>query len=50
MKSFLIVVIGILLWQSPDARQFTANTLQTASDIIEPGEESLREKIDSFLD
>ena len=36
MKTVLIVIIGLLLWQSTDARKFTANVLQQASDFIEP--------------
>ena len=43
MKPILIIIIGILLWQSADARQFTSNALQSASDFIEPknGSDSL---------
>ena len=53
MKTVLIVIIGVLLWQSTDARKFTANVLQTASDIIEPDvkkNQTIGERIDSFLD
>ena len=53
MKTALIIVIGVLLWQSTDARKFTANVLQTASDIIEPDvkkNQTIGERIDSFLD
>ena len=52
MKLFLIAIIGVLLWQSTDARQFTADTLQHASEIIEPNENkklTIGETIDSFL-
>ena len=52
MKTVLIVTIGILLWQSTDARKFTANVLQTASDMIEPDntrEQTIGERIDNFL-
>ena len=52
MKTVLIVIIGILLWQSTDARKFTANVLQTASDMIEPDntrEQTIGERIDNFL-
>ena len=52
MKTALIIIIGILLWQSTDARKFTANVLQQASDFIEPSntkEKTIGEKIDSFL-
>ena len=53
MKTVLVVIIGVLLWQSTDARKFTANVLQTASEIIEPDttkNQSIGERIDSFLD
>jgi len=53
MKTILIVIIGVLLWQSTDAREFTSNALQSASDIIEPDttkNQSIGERIDSFLD
>jgi len=53
MKTVLIVIIGILLWQSTDARQFTADALDTMSEIIEPDvslNRSIRQRIDSFLD
>ena len=52
MKLFLIAIIGVLLWQSTDARQFTADTLQSMSEIIEPNEHkklTIGETIDSFL-
>ena len=53
MKIVLIAIIGVLLWQSTDAREFTSNALQSASDIIEPDttkNQSIGERIDSFLD
>ena len=53
MKTALIIVIGVLLWQSTDARKFTANALQSASDFIEPNNtksQTIGERIDSFLD
>ena len=52
MKTALVIVIGVLLWQSTDARKFTSNVLQTASDFIEPNntkEQTIGERIDSFL-
>jgi len=39
MKPVLIIIIGILLWQSADARQFTSNALQGASDFVEPNKQ-----------
>ena len=53
MKTVLVVVIGVLLWQSTDARKFTANALQSASDFVEPNNtksQTIGERIDSFLD
>ena len=53
MKTALVIVIGVLLWQSTDARKFTANALQSASDFIEPANtksQTIGERIDSFLD
>jgi len=53
MKLILIAIIGVLLWQSTDARQFTAHTLQSMSEIIEPDNnqnKTIGERIDSFLD
>ena len=50
MKTALVIVIGVLLWQSTDARKFTSNMLQQASDLIEPQPQTIGEKIDSFLD
>jgi len=49
MKTALVIVIGVLLWQSTDARKFTSNMLQQASDLIEPQPQTIGEKIDSFL-
>ena len=52
MKTVLVIIIGVLLWQSPEARKFTSDALQTASDIIEPANsepETIGEMIDSFL-
>ena len=36
MKVLLIVVIGILLWNNNQARQFTSDSLQSVSEFIEP--------------
>ena len=36
MKFALIVIIGVLLWNSNDARQFTSDVLSDASEIIRP--------------
>ena len=53
MKTVLVIIIGVLLWQSNDARKFTSDVLQQASDFIEPANsepETIGEMIDSFLD
>ncbi len=53
MKVVLVAIIGILLWQSTEARQFTADSLNNIADIIEPDttkNQSIGERIDSFLD
>jgi len=49
MKFLLVVIIGILLWNNNDARKFTSNMLQQASDLIEPQPQTIGDKIDSFL-
>jgi hypothetical protein len=41
MKFILLVIIGALLWNSNEARQFTSDSLQQASDFIQP-ENSIR--------
>ena len=53
MKVVLVAIIGVLLWQSTEARQFTADSLNNIADIIEPDtskNQSIGESIDSFLD
>ena len=51
MKFALVVIIGVLLWQSDSARSFTADTLYKAAEIVEPdvSNRSIGETIDSFL-
>ena len=36
MKLALVVIIGVLLWNSNDARQFTSDVLSDASEFIRP--------------
>ena len=36
MKFALVVIIGVLLWNRNDARQFTSDVLSDASEIIRP--------------
>lgn len=36
MKFALVVIIGVLLWNSNDARQFTSDVLSDASEFIRP--------------
>ena len=38
MKFILLVIIGALLWNSNEARQFTSDSLQSMSDFIEPNQ------------
>jgi hypothetical protein len=40
MKFALVVIIGVLLWNSTDARQFTADVLEDASEIVRPDSKS----------
>jgi hypothetical protein len=45
MKFALLVIIGILLFNNNDARQFTAERLYDAADFIDP-----RTQTEQFLD
>tara|TARA_R100000231_G_C5215406_1_gene131819 strand:- start:212 stop:427 length:216 start_codon:yes stop_codon:yes gene_type:complete len=36
MKFILLIVIGALLWNNNDARNFTSDALQSASDFVAP--------------
>jgi hypothetical protein len=40
MKFVLLVIIGVLLWNSNDARTFTADVLDDAAEIIRPEPEA----------
>ena len=39
MKFILLVIIGALLWNNNQARQFTSDSLQSASDFIQPDQQ-----------
>lgn len=39
MKFILLVIIGALLWNNNQARQFTSDSLQSMSDFIEPNQQ-----------
>ena len=39
MKFILLVIIGALLWNNNQARQFTSDSLQSMSDFIEPDQQ-----------
>ena len=41
MKFILLVIIGALLWNSNEARQFTSDQLQNASDFIQPEQQRM---------
>ena len=52
MKTVLVIIIGVLLWNNNQARIFTSDVLQQASDFIEPNntnDQTIGEMIDSFL-
>ena len=52
MKTVLVIIIGVLLWNNNDARIFTSDALQQASDFIQPNntnDQTIGERIDSFL-
>ena len=36
MKVLLLLIIGALLWSNNDARHFTADRLQDASNLVRP--------------
>ncbi|QPB07950.1 hypothetical protein [Synechococcus phage S-H38] len=36
MKVLLIAIIGVLIWQSNDARHFIADSLENTADFIRP--------------
>lgn len=40
MKFVLLVIIGVLLWNSNDARKFTADVLTEAAEIVRPEREA----------
>ena len=53
MKTVLVIIIGVLLWNNNDARMITSDALQSASDFIQPNntnDQTIGEMIDSFLD
>ena len=52
MKTVLVIIIGVLLWNNNDARMITSDALQSASDFIQPANtqpETIGEMIDGFL-
>tara|TARA_B100000900_G_C20355825_1_gene624203 strand:- start:214 stop:372 length:159 start_codon:yes stop_codon:yes gene_type:complete len=50
MKILLIAVLGILFWNSTDARQFAADSLNTMAEVIEPSQaKTLGETLDGLL-
>ena len=52
MKLIFLVLLFIIIWQSPNARQFTSDGLRSASELISPSDKemSIGETLDSFLD
>ncbi len=49
MKFLLLFVIGALIWTNDDARTFTADVLQDASEVVRPEPKSLQERINYVL-
>ena len=52
MKTVLVIIIGVLLWNNNDARMITSDALQSASDFIQPNntnDQTIGEMIDDFL-
>jgi hypothetical protein len=39
MKVVLLVLVGILLWNNNQARQITSDSLQQASDFVDPNQQ-----------
>ncbi len=44
MKYVLLVLVSILIWNSPDSRQFIGDQLNNASQIITPNDHLQRSK------
>ena len=42
MKVLLLVIIGALLWNNNDARHFTADILNDASEFVRPTNTDIR--------
>jgi hypothetical protein len=49
VKVLLLIVIGVLFWNSNDARKFTAIQLHNFAEMITPEPQTLGEQIDSFF-
>lgn len=49
MKFALVVIIGVLLWNSNDARQFTADALDNAAEFVRPEPKSLKQQFESLF-
>ena len=48
MKFILLVIIGALLWNNNDARIFTADLLEDASEFVRP-ETTIRQQINNWI-
>ena len=44
-KTFVLVVIGALLWTNNDARTFIADGLETAEEFVRPEPRSIKDRI-----
>ena len=49
MKFVLLAIIGVLLWNSNDARTFTADVLTEAAEIVRPEREASLKIVFWFL-
>ena len=49
VKVLLLVIIGVLLWNSNDARQFTADALDNAAEFVRPEPKSLKQQFESLF-
>ena len=49
VKVLLLIVIGVLFWNSYDARRFTAKMLFNASEMVEPKPQTFGQTFDRFF-
>ena len=49
LKVLVGVGLGFLLFQSPQAREITADVLRSGADLLDPPAQTVPEKIEEFL-